>query len=246
MRRGARARAPGAATARRPPRAPPRPRPAPAARRQRRVGGRRDHRRPLVAEDVLHRAPAAPSRAGQRRTTSSSSSRTGRSTRLVRCRRACGWRRRRRRVAAAWCGCRRSRRGCCGAVDADVVALHQRHGAAGVAGADRRDDSRHEPDDCIPRYHPPRRVLLNRPLVDLAARRADAIITVSESAKRDIVRLYGLDARARARRPRSGGAVVHARFTIRPSSSACGGATAWPIASSCTSARSSRARTCRS
>jgi glycosyltransferase involved in cell wall biosynthesis len=43
-----------------------------------------------------------------------------------------------------------------------------------------------------PRYHPPRRVLLNRPLVDLAARRAQAIITVSESAKRDIVRLYGL------------------------------------------------------
>ena len=32
-----------------------------------------------------------------------------------------------------------------------------------------------------PRYHPPRRVLLNRPLVDLAARRADAIITPSES-----------------------------------------------------------------
>ena len=46
-----------------------------------------------------------------------------------------------------------------------------------------------------PRYHPLRRVLLNRPLVDLAARRADAIITVSQSAKRDIVRLYG------ARRP---------------------------------------------
>ena len=44
-----------------------------------------------------------------------------------------------------------------------------------------------------PRYHPPRRVLLNRPLVDLAARRADAIITVSESAKRDIVNVYGLD-----------------------------------------------------
>ena len=43
----------------------------------------------------------------------------------------------------------------------------------------------------FPRYHPPRRVLLNRPLVDLAARRADAVITVSESAKRDIVRLYG-------------------------------------------------------
>src|SRR5207249_8420762 len=44
-----------------------------------------------------------------------------------------------------------------------------------------------------PRYHPPRRVLLNRPLVDLAARRADAIITVSETAKRDIVRLYSID-----------------------------------------------------
>lgn len=46
-----------------------------------------------------------------------------------------------------------------------------------------------------PRYHPPRRVLLNRPLVDLAARQADAIITVSESAKHDIVRLYNLDLR---------------------------------------------------
>jgi anaerobic magnesium-protoporphyrin IX monomethyl ester cyclase len=45
-----------------------------------------------------------------------------------------------------------------------------------------------------PRYHPARRVLLNRPLVGVAARRADAIITVSESAKRDIVRLYGVDA----------------------------------------------------
>src|SRR3954466_12517572 len=44
-----------------------------------------------------------------------------------------------------------------------------------------------------PRYHPPRRVILNRPLVDLAARRADAIITPSESAKHDIVRLYNLD-----------------------------------------------------
>ena len=43
-----------------------------------------------------------------------------------------------------------------------------------------------------PRYHPARRVVLNRPLVDLAARRADAIITVSQSAKRDIVRLYSL------------------------------------------------------
>src|SRR3954468_5444700 len=44
-----------------------------------------------------------------------------------------------------------------------------------------------------PRYHPPRRVILNRPLVDLAARRADAIITPSESAKRDIVRIYDIN-----------------------------------------------------
>jgi len=46
----------------------------------------------------------------------------------------------------------------------------------------------------LPRYHPLRRVVLNRPLMDLAARRADALITVSESAKRDIVSLYKLDA----------------------------------------------------
>ena len=44
-----------------------------------------------------------------------------------------------------------------------------------------------------PRYHPLRRVLLNLPLVDLAAKRADAIVTVSESAKHDIVRLYALN-----------------------------------------------------
>jgi anaerobic magnesium-protoporphyrin IX monomethyl ester cyclase len=44
-----------------------------------------------------------------------------------------------------------------------------------------------------PRYHPPRRLLFNRPLVDFAARRAGAIITPSESAKRDIVRFYEID-----------------------------------------------------
>ncbi|HWW88353.1 MAG TPA: glycosyltransferase, partial [Vicinamibacterales bacterium] len=43
------------------------------------------------------------------------------------------------------------------------------------------------------RYHPVRRVILNRPLVNLAARRAAAVITVSESSKRDIVGLYGLE-----------------------------------------------------
>ena len=45
----------------------------------------------------------------------------------------------------------------------------------------------------FPACHPPRRVLLNRPLVNVAARRADAVITVSQSAKRDIVGLYGLN-----------------------------------------------------
>ena len=45
----------------------------------------------------------------------------------------------------------------------------------------------------FPRYHPLRRVLLHRPLVDQAAARAGAIITHSASAKRDIVRLYGVD-----------------------------------------------------
>ncbi|HUR33740.1 MAG TPA: glycosyltransferase family 1 protein [Vicinamibacterales bacterium] len=44
-----------------------------------------------------------------------------------------------------------------------------------------------------PRFHPLRRVVLNRPFVDLAARRADAIITVSEAARNDIVRIYRLD-----------------------------------------------------
>lgn len=43
-----------------------------------------------------------------------------------------------------------------------------------------------------PQYHPLRRVLLNRPLVNIASRRAAAVITVSEAARRDIVRLYGL------------------------------------------------------
>jgi glycosyltransferase involved in cell wall biosynthesis len=46
-----------------------------------------------------------------------------------------------------------------------------------------------------PGFHPVRRVVLNRPFVNVAARRADAIITVSEAAKRDIVRIYGIDAR---------------------------------------------------
>jgi glycosyltransferase involved in cell wall biosynthesis len=45
----------------------------------------------------------------------------------------------------------------------------------------------------FPRFHPVRRVVLNRPFVNVASRRADAIITVSEAARRDIVRLYGIE-----------------------------------------------------
>lgn len=45
-----------------------------------------------------------------------------------------------------------------------------------------------------PQYHPLRRVVLNRPLVGLAARHVDAVITVSRSARRDILELYGLPA----------------------------------------------------
>lgn len=45
-----------------------------------------------------------------------------------------------------------------------------------------------------PQHHPVRRVLLNRPFMDHAARRADAIITVSQTARREIVRHYGIDA----------------------------------------------------
>src|SRR5262245_10530798 len=44
-----------------------------------------------------------------------------------------------------------------------------------------------------PRCHPLRRVMLHRPFVDLTAPRASAIITHSNSSKRDIVRLYKLD-----------------------------------------------------
>jgi anaerobic magnesium-protoporphyrin IX monomethyl ester cyclase len=46
----------------------------------------------------------------------------------------------------------------------------------------------------FPQYHPVRRVLLHRPLVDLSAPRASAIITHSHAAKRDIERLYGIEA----------------------------------------------------
>lgn len=45
-----------------------------------------------------------------------------------------------------------------------------------------------------PQHHYPKRLLAMRPIIPLAARRAAAIIAVSESAKQDIVRLLGVPA----------------------------------------------------
>jgi glycosyltransferase involved in cell wall biosynthesis len=43
-----------------------------------------------------------------------------------------------------------------------------------------------------PHCHPTRRLVINRPLLSVAARVADAIVTVSHSARRDLLRLHGL------------------------------------------------------
>lgn len=48
--------------------------------------------------------------------------------------------------------------------------------------------------DLFPHLHPLRKQVLTRPLVALAAHTADAIITVSHSARRDILRLTGVPA----------------------------------------------------
>jgi glycosyltransferase involved in cell wall biosynthesis len=45
-----------------------------------------------------------------------------------------------------------------------------------------------------PRCHPVRRLLLNRPLMQVAIRHAASIVTVSESARRDLLRLHGIAA----------------------------------------------------
>ena len=91
-----------------------------------------------------------------------------------------------------WSGCRRCAVTALREVEADVV--HFTNGMLPLMSPVPTVVTIHDMSlRLYPRYHPPRRVILNRPLVDLAARRADAIITPSESAKRDIVRLYGLD-----------------------------------------------------
>ena len=43
-----------------------------------------------------------------------------------------------------------------------------------------------------PKCHPVRRLLLNRPLMNIAIERAASIVTVSNSARRDLLRLHGL------------------------------------------------------
>ena len=45
-----------------------------------------------------------------------------------------------------------------------------------------------------PKCHPVRRVLLNRPLMGVAIQQASAIVTVSNSARRDLLRLHGVPA----------------------------------------------------
>ena len=45
-----------------------------------------------------------------------------------------------------------------------------------------------------PRCHPVRRLLLNRPLMHVAIRQATSIVTVSDSARRDLLRLHGVSA----------------------------------------------------
>lgn len=44
-----------------------------------------------------------------------------------------------------------------------------------------------------PRCHPIRRLVINRPLLHVAIRSAQAIVTVSHSARRDLLQLHGLD-----------------------------------------------------
>jgi glycosyltransferase involved in cell wall biosynthesis len=45
-----------------------------------------------------------------------------------------------------------------------------------------------------PECHPPRRLLINRPLLGVAARVADAVVTVSHSARRDLLAVYNIPA----------------------------------------------------
>ena len=174
---------------------------------------------------LLHRAPAAASRRAARSTTSSSSFRTGRSTPTSPLPPRVRMRRRRAVVPRlVWMQTLAPRRAA--AQSAPTSRISPTAWCRSLSPVPTVVTIHDMSLRLYPRYHPPRRVLLNRPLVDLAARRADAIITVSESAKRDIVRLYELDpARActwstRRRRRRSADA--------RPGDARAGAAAIWP------------------
>src|SRR5689334_7854453 len=71
----------------------------------------------------------------------------------------------------------------------------------------------------LPQHHPARRLITMRPIVPLVARRAAAVITVSESAKADVVNILGLppervhviyEAPAHNFRPLEQGAILNA------------------------------------
>lgn len=48
--------------------------------------------------------------------------------------------------------------------------------------------------ELFPRFHPLRRLVINRPLIGIATRVADQVVAVSHSAKRDMLRLHGIPA----------------------------------------------------
>ena len=86
---------------------------------------------------------------------------------------------------------------------AGAVARARRGAAAGRRPLHERDDLIGSPVATVvtvhdmslrlyPQCHPVRRLLLNRPLMHLAIRRASSIVTVSNSARRDLLRLHGV------------------------------------------------------
>ena len=168
-----------------------------------------------------------------------------RSTRRRRCRRGCGSRRSAWRVAADGLDADARAARCCGEVEADVV--HFTNGMVPLASPVPTVVTIHDMSLHALSALPPAAPRAAQPAAGRSrgAPRRRRSSRCRESAKRDIVAALRPRSDARARRPRSRGAVVPVACTIRPSSSACASATAWPIASSCTSARSSRARTCR-
>ena len=123
-------------------------------------------------------------------------------------------------------------------------ALHQRHGAALVAGADRRDDSRHEPD-ALPAATTRRGACCSTVRSWISRRGAPTPSSRCRTApSATSLRHYGLaDDRVHVV-TRSRGAGVPPHHATWRGSTPSASATDWPIASCCTSARSSRERIC--